>query len=1196
MFSSVFFFELKRWLKAPATYIYFSILFLISFLLGTAAGGAFDGIYVGTGAGSDKVFVNAPASVDEILNVINSYIGIILITAIIGNAVLIDFRQNTYTMLFTTPLSKFSYLAGRFWGAFVICLLVLTAPALGMMLAYAMPWMDQELLGPFVPMAYIGNFWHTTIPNALFAGALFFAVSLISRDIFVIWIALIVLYVATGVSDSYLGDLENQKIASLLNPFGIAAQNYLTKYWSVYDKNTRLIPLTGIFLYNRLLWIGISAVIWVIGYSYFSFTASPRRLFLKKKVLNQDIAANKVNFKKIAFPKANLKFGTGAYLGHLWGLSVNECRAMMRNVYFRIILMFGMLMLLLVSQQIGKLYDTATLPVTSEVITFLAGTFNLFIIVLTVIFSGELIWQSRDIRMNLILDALPVPNWVFYTSKLIALMFMQTVLLAVIIVCGLLIQVFKGYMDIDFLLYFKYLYGFMIIDFWLLAIMAMTIQVLVNNKFVGYFITTIFYLWNASFAFKVFKHNLWIYTSDPGVAYSAMNEFGHVVWPYVVFKLYWGAFAIGLAILSALLWPRGSESKLKFRFRAARNRAARPAWIGITASLIVFALLGTYIYYNTNVLNHYTTNYESELEAVKYEKKYRKYFALAQPKIADVNLAVDIFPNERMLKAKGSYVLLNKTNQPISDLHVNLSEGVDFKLSFNTSAAQTLDDKELFYRIYKLSTPLQPGDSMLMNFEVVMESKGFKHGFDGLGAPNYNGTFMNNGNFLPYIGYNPDGELSDNHKRKKHGLAFRETALPINTPEAHHRNLFQRDADFVRFEAVVSTVEDQKAIAPGYLQREWTDKGRRYFHYKMDSPILNFFSVLSARYEIKKQVWNGINLEIWYHKGHEYNLDRMFNGLKKSLQYYTTNFTPYQHKQVRIVEFPRYASFAQSFPNTIPFSESIGFVADVEGDEENVDYPFYVTAHEVAHQWFAHQVTGADVEGSNMLSESLAQYGAIKVLEKEYGEKKLIKFLGIERDEYLYSRASESEKERPLAYVDLGQGYILYQKGGIVFNALSKYIGEDSLNNAIQRFLQQHGFKSDPYPVTLDLVKEIRRVTPDSMQYFITDNFEKIIFYDNQINKATVQNKEGKHLVMVEFTGAKKSADSAGKESAVAMNDFVELGVLDKNDSLLYVQRYRVKNGKSTLSMAVSQKPHKVVIDPRHLLFDKKNDDDFKTL
>ena len=67
---------------------------------------------------------------------------------------------------------------------------------------------------------------------------------------------------------------------------------------------------------------------------------------------------------------------------------------------------------------------------------------------------------------------------------------------------------------------------------------------------------------------------------------------------------------------------------------------------------------------------------------------------------------------------------------------------------------------------------------------------------------------------------------------------------------------------------------------------------------------------------------------------------------------------------MRILEFPRYATFAQSFPNTIPYSESIGFIARVDPDDpKDIDYPYYVTAHEVAHQWWAHQVIGAQRPG-----------------------------------------------------------------------------------------------------------------------------------------------------------------------------------------------------------------------------------------
>ena len=121
----------------------------------------------------------------------------------------------------------------------------------------------------------------------------------------------------------------------------------------------------------------------------------------------------------------------------------------------------------------------------------------------------------------------------------------------------------------------------------------------------------------------------------------------------------------------------------------------------------------------------------------------------------------------------------------------------------------------------------------------------------------------------------------------------------------------------------------------------------------------------------------------------------MVKATKASLDYYEENFSPYQFRQLRIMEFPRtYGSFAQSFANTVPFSETIGFIAKVDEDDTyGVDYPFSVTSHEVAHQWWAHQVIGADVRGSTLLSESMSEYSSLKVLEKERGKDQMRVFL-----------------------------------------------------------------------------------------------------------------------------------------------------------------------------------------------------------
>ncbi len=256
-----------------------------------------------------------------------------------------------------------------------------------------------------------------------------------------------------------------------------------------------------------------------------------------------------------------------------------------------------------------------------------------------------------------------------------------------------------------------------------------------------------------------------------------------------------------------------------------------------------------------------------------------------------------------------------------------------------------------------------------------------------------------------------------------------------------------------------------------------------------------------------------------------------------------------------------------------------------------MDYPFYVTAHEVAHQWFAHQVIGADVEGSNLLSESLAQYGAIMVMEKEYGEERLRKFLHIEMDKYLTARSNESEKEKPLALVDAGQQYILYQKGGIIMHALNKYLGEDSLNHALKRFIDRYAFQGPPYPTTLDFVASLRQSTPDSLQYFITDAFLKITIYDNKITEAKAKKEGDKYIVDVTVDSKKFYSDSTGKETEAPSENYIEIGVYKNSKSLMVLNKYKLKSGETRLSIPVNEKPYKVVIDPRLLLIDKKLDD-----
>ena len=171
-----------------------------------------------------------------------------------------------------------------------------------------------------------------------------------------------------------------------------------------------------------------------------------------------------------------------------------------------------------------------------------------------------------------------------------------------------------------------------------------------------------------------------------------------------------------------------------------------------------------------------------------------------------------------------------------------------------------LRDTDLGFHTYKLVKPLAPGARMAFEFEVDYVPKGIF----GMGQDTpvvHNGTFFNNG-VLPRIGYQQENELSDARDRKKHQLAARERMLPRDDARGLANNFSGNDADWINFDAIVSTSADQIAIAPGTLLKDWSSKGRHYYHYKMDQPILNFYAVQSARYLVKRDWWQDVGIEL----------------------------------------------------------------------------------------------------------------------------------------------------------------------------------------------------------------------------------------------------------------------------------------------------------------------------------------------
>jgi ABC-2 type transport system permease protein len=1173
-----------------STYVYFAIFAALATLWMAAAGGAFPGANVGFG--SDKVFINSPYALAQTITVLG-FFGVVVVAAFMGRAVQQDFEHQTFHFFFTSPITKRDYLFGRFLGAVAILVFIFLGISFGILVGSHWPGVDAARLGPWSLAAFMQPYLVMLIPNILFLGACFFGLAALGRRMLPVYVAGVVVLIGYLIALRLMQDIDNRTVAAFVDPLGSSALDLVTHYWSTAEKNTRLIPIADEVLWNRALWLGLGVVAFAACFARFRMSFAPPERARRKAVA--EVAESRAAMP-VALPVVTADTRSIAYLRQLPGLTALYLRETVKNVYFGVIVLTGALFIFSNAKTLGNVYGTNTYPVTYQVIDIASGAFFLFMLIVTAFYSGELVWRERDARMALIADSTPAPTWLSFTGKLIALMAVQALLQLVVIVCGILIQLFSGYTKIELGQYLFRLLAVQLPNYWMIAALALTIHTVVNHKYLGHFLVVLYFIANITLGALGYDYRLYRFGGVPPYIYSDMNGYGHFLPAVRWFQLYWGAGCILLLVVARLFWVRGTDTGAGVRLRIAKGRFTRPLLATTAGAALVFVATGAWIYYNTSVLRPYRSEFAQEELQAEYERLYKPLLAKPQPKITAVRIAADIFPHEHRIVFNGTYTLKNKTTEAIPELYVNVSERArssDLKASVALTLAESRP--ELDWRRFTLAKPLAPGETMTLDFTMEYP----KPGFSNSGYPATvvdNGTFINSF-YLPTLGYQEREELTEDRTRQKHGLKPKERMHDLDDVAARQRNYITSDADWIAFDATVTTSADQIALAPGYLQKEWTENGRRHFHYTMDVPILNFYAFLSARYSVKKDLWRGadgkeVPIEIYYQAGHEYNLDRMIEGVKDSLDYYTKNFSPYQHHQVRILEFPRFSQLAQAFPNTIPYSESIGFIAKVDPkNPKDIDYPYYVTAHEVAHQWWAHQVIGANVQGATMMSETLAQYSALMVMKKKYGDAKMKRFLKYELDAYLISRGAERKKELPL-YRNENQLYIHYKKGSLAMYALQDAIGEDAVNRALAAYIKKVAFQEPPYTISRELLAEFRAVAPPEYQYIITDLFETITLYENRAVSATYKEKGGgRYEVTLKVSAKKVRADETGTQTEVPMDDRIDIGVLGEDDKPLYLEKQRVRSGESTFTMEVTEKPLRAGIDPVIKLIDRSPDD-----
>ncbi len=1191
-------FELKYQLRSSVFWGTSIIFFLLAF---TSV--ASDDIRIGWGG---QVFRNSPFAI-AMTSMVWSIFAMFIVTAFVANVVLRDDETGFAPILHATPLSKFDYLFGRFSGGFVAACLAFLSVPLGALAAVVFPGLDPETIGPIRIADYLYVYFLFCVPTLFVMGAGFFALATATRSIIATYVGALVVLAIYFFTSIYLRRPEFGALSTLSDPFGLASFTHVTKNWTANDRNTMLPPFLGLMLQSRAIWCGVAIGLLALAWRAFTRKGLVTRSDTRAARQTRDVETVTVAPGAVPPPPTDRALGWGP----LAALTRFELLGVLRGPTFIVLLGFAFINTIIGLWLAGDDSVTVIYPVTRVMIQTLLAQFTTIPLFVAAFYAGELVWRDRERRIHEIVDSTPSPDWAFLVPKILAITVILLAMGLMSIGAAISVQLLKGFTAIEFGHYFTWFLAPWLLTMVMYAVLAVFVQTLVPHKFVGLLVMLLYFVLESALPTMGFESHLYIYATTSAVPLSDMNGLGNYANYAGWYRAYWTAGAVILAVLAYGLWRRGASAPLRVRIRNLPTRLAGPAGAIAGVAAVVMTSLGGWIYYNNYVLNDFPTFNESQRWAANYEKTLLPYEAHPQPHITDMTLDVDLYPDTPRVVTRGSYVIQNKTGKPLTQVYLawghplvsksflgtTIEPGVQMRSLEVPGARITREYPEFNFRIYTYDTPMMPGERREIRFETVREQRGFRNSGneDRLVA---NGTFLNNYALTPNLGVSRWPLLQDRATRRKYGLSPDLKLSKLEDEGARAFTYLRHDSDYVNADVTLRGPADQVLVAPGQRISQTVAGDRQVTRFRTEAPILNFFSIQAAKYAVRKDQWNGIGIEVYYDPAHTYNIDRFVRLAKDGLAYYSKNFGPYQFKQFRIIEFPVYNNFAQAFPGTVPYSEGAGFITKID-DKNDVDFIAYVTAHELAHQWWFHQVTGADMEGSTVLSETLAQYSALMVMEKRYGAAMIRRFLQRGTEGYLGARGKENVAEPTLERVQ-EQAYVRYQKGGNVMYLLKDRMGEDAVNRALRSLIGQFAFKGAPYPTGRHLVAALRAEAGPENQQLITDLFQHITLYDLKVADAQASRRaDGKWTVTAIVEAHKRYADGKGIETEAPLDGAFDVGVFTADPgangftqaNVLSMQSQRLRTGRHRIVMIVDREPKFVGLDPYVKYIDRNTQD-----
>ena len=1230
-------FELRYHCRRPTFWLIAGLFFTIGLV----------DIVSKAGQGNAFFFVNSPSQIFQ-TTLWYSIFGILAASAFVAETFVRDANYRMEALILATPIRKWDYLATRFGAAFGVTLLAFSAYLPGMIVGALMPGLNPYALGPFRADGYLASYGLIAVPNLFLVSAIAFTIAARTRSLAITFagsLVLVMLYLASLMmvgADTI--NYQQYSLWAMVDPFGFYAFESKTLTWTVFEHNTLMPSWGGLLLWNRLLWGAIALTLWIISYRTYSMKSqvAGRSTPLPKNPLSGGVPAGRGESGRGVHPsyadhpsphpqpfsqgakgagfKVSLPLGEGfrvraatirksgvpavrrgsvrkstpglsqegisRFLAQLFYRSAFELRTISQGRAFWLLTGFGLVSLVMAAM--GSQSFNYSNPSTDILIHSANVYLDYILFAIIVVYAAELVWRDRTLRLQAVIDATPVSNAVLLLSKLAALFAIITfnLLLAMAVLVGY--QLFSGYTDFEFPLYFKMLFGEHGPYFYLTAILALFTQVITRNKYAGMGLTVLITLSYIPLDALGLYHNLYRWANTNDIEYSLMNGYGHLFTGHLWYSLYWGIVGAILMLIAYIVWPRGEQGKR--RWRRGWQTTTRRVKQTLAVLVVAWLAVGGWILYNTTRLNAYQPP-GKEQTAAEIEQRFKQYENLPMPVVTDTKLNIELYPDRRYFQAEGEYQLENRTDQPIKEIH--LITFINLKLGEVTYPGATLREAhpEWGYYIYDLAEPLLPGEQQTMTFATRTEPpQGFQNQVDSddvyMVYPNDvvgNGTNLYSPFILPFVGYTKMVEHKKAWLRAKLDLPPLDERMRSPTdPTGLAQAMMLTHLVWGTTDVTIGTASDQTAISSGQLVKQWQENGRNYFHYRSGEQSRGKFTVYSGRYATYRDDTYRVPIEVYYHPQHDDNIELIVEQIGQALAFYEETFGPYPFEQVRVVEFVYYDGMVFSEGGTLGIPEVLVWKSQAEGlGKENItDWLTYL----LAQSWWEDQLIAADVAGSMTIREALSAY-ASNLYQRSQRTPAQQQAQQQRMRDFFRSLGKLDFQEPPLTDI-YNELPIARHKGGMILELIEDQIGQKALLEGIQTFLAEHRYQPAPYATVLDLRDAIAAQAPTpTAKSTIGDLFAQVLTYQVGLSDAAFAPRaDGKYDISLTVEAQKIQTTGLGEQQTRPLNLPVTIELTNANSEPIKVIKPLLTDTQTTLTLVTDERPTQAAIDPEYKL------------